>query len=111
MSKKSEKVEYLEDKYFTWKIEGNVATMQRLKSEAFSSCKDVTAIKKELKDWDETYVETAIENAKKRGITTVEWYVDPRVLDVTIQNHESHGRKLEVIRTEKDGTLFCRLSL
>lgn len=101
--------ESFEDDFVVWKIQGSVLTMQRTKREAFSSCEDVEAIRAAFKKQHETRTNNLIERAKKRGITVIEFWVDPRVVDLIADFHAKHGRSLEVRRIEKDGNLFCRL--
>lgn len=103
-------VEYFDDGHFIWKIEGNVLTMQRQKPEAFAGCADTKKLKDILKIKHEKTNEN-IEKAKKRGIAIIEFWVDPRALEDITDFHKKAGRKLEVLRTEKHGELFCRLLL
>jgi len=93
-------MKYFDGLYFRWKIEGKVVTMQA----AIIPCPGPTAFHER-----EKYLLNVLADWKKRGIEMIEfWSRDPTH---AIKFHEKYGRKVEVLRTEKDGSFFCRLLL
>ena len=101
-------VEYFKDGWFTWKIEGDVLTIQSYDFPPCSGDKDeiVKLTKKIQKD-----VEKNFERARKRGIKIIElWYAKDSV-ETAREELSKLGIKLEVVREERDGSIFCRLLL
>jgi len=101
---KMSKPQYFTGKYFVWKLEDKTVTIQAKSSPVIPSLKEFFVDNKawllqKLKEW------------KEQGFAAVEFWVPPECYPTSNSFFKTAKFKLEVVRTEKDGSRFCRLLL
>lgn len=102
---KLSKVKHAKDKYYEWKREGNVLTMQKRIMQP-SSCEEYF----EDKEYRKHKIKM-MKDLKKLGIDIVEFWVPEAVLQKVIDFYTAHDIKIEVVRKFGEGSILCRLSL
>jgi len=97
-------VEYFDTPYFRWKIEGDVASIQSVapKGKRNPSLEEF---------FDVERIKFSLQYLKSKGVTVVEFWVPLTCHNFAKPWFAKQKIKFEVVRTEMDGQLFCRLLL